>query len=63
MKKQTKNTPGLTVKAAVFTAEREQLLVRFIGRSEDKHPRVEAVWPTRIWCCRQFLSLKEFIYI
>lgn len=52
-----------TVKAAVLAAELEQLLVGFIGRSEDKHPRVEAVWPTGIWCCGQLLSLKELIYI
>lgn len=42
----------LTVEAAVFTAERDQLLVRLIGRREDKHPGVETIWPTGIRRCR-----------
>ena len=53
----------LTVEAAIFTAEREQLLVRFIGRREDKHSGVEAIGPTRIWCGRELLPLKQLVYI
>lgn len=52
---------SLTIEAARFTAELQQLLVRFVRWSEDKNPRVEAVGPTRVWCCRQLLPLKELI--
>lgn len=58
-----KKVTSLTVKAARFIAQLQQLLVRFVRRSEDKNPRVETVGPTRVWCCRQLLPLKELIYV
>lgn len=56
-----KGDHSLTIEAARFTAELQQLLVRFVRWSEDKNPRVEAVGPTRVWCGRQLLPLKELI--
>lgn len=54
---------GLTIKAAIFTAEGQELLVRLIGRCEDENPSVETVWPTRVRGCRELLPLKELVYV
>lgn len=53
----------LTIKAAFFRTELEQLFMSLIGRPEDKNPRVETVWPPRIWSCRQLFPLKKFVYV
>lgn len=53
----------LTVKAAVLAAELQQLLVRLVGRPEDKHAGVEAVGPTGIRRRGQLLPLKQLVHV
>jgi len=53
----------VTIEAAVLPGVLQEAVVCVQGRSEHKHPGVEAVGPAGVRSCRQLVSVEQLVHV